>query len=999
MDFGPLPTHRLRPGRSQTPANVLEDSHPTMPSRHPYQLGDEPVPGYRLVKFLGRGGFGEVWKASAPGGAAVALKIIVNLSGSEGRKELRALSIVRRIQHAHLVPVTAVWLKDGEGNILNDDFAVEEERILNTPRQTATTAANDTMVVPFTHSESRSAELIIAMGLGHKSLFDRLQECRQQDPSAGIPPAELLDYMEQSARAIDYLNSASHQLGKSMVAVQHCDIKPHNILIVGNAVQVCDFGLARVRGDVRATASTGASVAYASPEVLEAEGRPSEATDQYSLAVTYFELRTGTLPYRETSFAKVMQAVLVGDLDLSKLPAAEQAVIRRATSRDPKQRHPSAMEMVKKLRRAVEAPEPEPTKTRVAPLLILATLLLIGIAGAAIWYERDRLSALLFPEKKVTKSEPLHQEEAAETNDVATTGGDVTEGSSEKPPVESTPEPSATERAQALNARALERLNQKKYSDALADFEAAIELDSAAVDPADVSKAYLARGRLRLTEKLFEDAESDFSAVIERTPDQARDAYLGRAQCRLASGNTEGASTDLAALLEANPEDVDALFFRGRLRLADQQLAEATSDFNRVAELSPEFFQDPQRAKPAAQACYDQGKQLLVAKDYAGALSQFDRAALIDTDGSLGFKSHADFVAAYSQRANEQRLAKKFEEAIADCTKAIEDHPKFAAPAYLERGECYADQEMFAKADDDLSKSIELDSQNYLAYSARGWVRLQSEAFDDALQDLDRAIQLKRTYRDRFYRGVALSAQGKHDEAIQAFGELISESPQKTDPLYQRALVWLDLKDYDQAQTDLDAVVKILEPVVAADRSRDALLANPIALLSWVRACRPGGSKLSFEEMQAAKNACMYSDWKTPWHIDALAAAYANQGDFDKASKWQKDALDKSSPDAPLPPLAPSRRELLRLYRGQQAFHLPEPTDSQRNRLPEAEAGTKPESGLPAVNSKESNAKTGSSPPVNSQGGRREKKPATPEQIDKEATERLKNLTPKPPPE
>src|SRR3954447_23308282 len=151
--------------------------------------GDQPVPGYRLVRRRGRGGFGEVWEAEAPGGFLVALKF-VHLSSRCRSAELWALEVVRGIRHPNLVVSFGAW-------------QVEDV-------------------------------LIVGMELADRSLGDRLLEAAAQG-LRGIPREELLVYLSDVASAIDYLNSDRHMLeGRNGVGLQHRDLKPQNILLFGD---------------------------------------------------------------------------------------------------------------------------------------------------------------------------------------------------------------------------------------------------------------------------------------------------------------------------------------------------------------------------------------------------------------------------------------------------------------------------------------------------------------------------------------------------------------------------------------------------------------------------------------------------------------------------------------------------------------------------------------------------------------------------------------------
>ena len=264
------------------------------------QTGEEPIAGYVLARKLGKGGFGEVWEALAPGGVRVALKFI-RLEGDHLALERRALETIRDIRHPHLLDVHFA-------SFVEDYF-------------------------------------VIAMPLCDRSLKDRLEECRGVWPP-GLPRLELMRYMVEVAEAVDFLNENRHPSGDGrLVGVQHRDLKPHNIFLVGGSARVADFGLAKVLEASAAEHSGPLTANYAAPEAIQ--GRVSSRSDQYSLAITYVYLRTGRLPFRGETAHQILFAHVHDAPDLSALPEPERPAVLRALAKRPEDRWPDCREFIR----------------------------------------------------------------------------------------------------------------------------------------------------------------------------------------------------------------------------------------------------------------------------------------------------------------------------------------------------------------------------------------------------------------------------------------------------------------------------------------------------------------------------------------------------------------------------------------------------------------------------------------------------------------------------
>ena len=70
----------------------------------PVNSNSEPIPGYRLLERIGVGGYGEVWKASAPGGLQKAVKIIHgNVEDARAIRELKSLNRAKGLSHPFIL--------------------------------------------------------------------------------------------------------------------------------------------------------------------------------------------------------------------------------------------------------------------------------------------------------------------------------------------------------------------------------------------------------------------------------------------------------------------------------------------------------------------------------------------------------------------------------------------------------------------------------------------------------------------------------------------------------------------------------------------------------------------------------------------------------------------------------------------------------------------------------------------------------------------------------
>jgi eukaryotic-like serine/threonine-protein kinase len=160
-------------------------------------------------------------------------------------------------------------------------------------------------------------------------------------------PEEAVEVIQQVCQALE----AAHGVG-----VIHRDLKPQNIMRENTGrILVMDFGLARtIAGDgMTQVGALVGTMEYMSPEQALAKDL-DQRSDLFTVGLILYELLTGKMPFRADSVLASLikrtqeRAVPVSDHDAT-IPGALSGIVSKCLERDPQLRYQSAAEILRDL--------------------------------------------------------------------------------------------------------------------------------------------------------------------------------------------------------------------------------------------------------------------------------------------------------------------------------------------------------------------------------------------------------------------------------------------------------------------------------------------------------------------------------------------------------------------------------------------------------------------------------------------------------------------------
>ncbi len=197
-----------------------------------------------------------------------------------------------------------------------------------------------------------------------------------------------LDLMVQAAQGLD----AAHALG-----LVHRDLKPNNMLIDSDGrLRIADFGLARASVETSLEPATeldaqgrpigwtkpAGTPGYMAPEQLE--GRPTQASDQFSLCATFFRVFAGVAPFEGRTSEERLEAIRAARVQTPSAGHHMPRWLRELLERGLRAKAEDRFENTGALQRALQAGRTLPTRRRRTAMLGVGVVALAGAGIAAM---------------------------------------------------------------------------------------------------------------------------------------------------------------------------------------------------------------------------------------------------------------------------------------------------------------------------------------------------------------------------------------------------------------------------------------------------------------------------------------------------------------------------------------------------------------------------------------------------------------------------------------
>jgi formylglycine-generating enzyme required for sulfatase activity/serine/threonine protein kinase len=255
---------------------------------------------YQLIRKLGEGGFGEVWLGQ-------------DFNGSSPREVAVKMPLKSEIDLNALLQEAASWML----------------------------VPDHPNVLKFLAARVFNGQIVLVSGY--------------------TPDGSLEDWLRRNGGRASSVESAVEMTLGILAGLEHLhkrniihgDVKPDNVMLLGETPRLADFGHSRVLKSTSNGAVGASRAPYMAPEAFNR--KHNQQTDLWSVGVALYQMLSGRMPFTGADPADLHVAICNEEPEpLTGAPGSLQKAVAKALSKDPQRRYQTTEEM----RAALTAPPP-----------------------------------------------------------------------------------------------------------------------------------------------------------------------------------------------------------------------------------------------------------------------------------------------------------------------------------------------------------------------------------------------------------------------------------------------------------------------------------------------------------------------------------------------------------------------------------------------------------------------------------------------------------------